>query len=140
MKMKNRSLFVFAALIILVSAVWAHDEGHKRPDTLPPIGPHGGKYGQLTVHYGEVVVKAEQVTVYILERDIEHIAEDATRVGLAIEIPGKGKKVLKLSKQKDGGYKAAVAIPSLVRRVYFYVSCVLDGKKETGKILYEPRR
>jgi len=127
--------------IILIRGLYAHDDGHKSPKALPPIGPHGGKYSKLTKHFGEVVVKDNQVTVYILEKDIKNVAEDATKVSATLEIPGKLKKKLNLVKEEDGeGYIATIAIPKSTRRVYFHIQCMLDEMWENGKILYEPRR
>ncbi|MCP4136333.1 MAG: hypothetical protein GY754_35510 [bacterium] len=130
---------VFFAITCMSMALLAHDDGHSSPDTLPVIGPHGGQYAKLTKHFAEVVVSGKTVTVYILEKDVKHVAEDASAVAAVMKIPGKAGKKLKLVK-KGKGYQAKIKIPRRTRRVYFHISCVLDGKKETGKILYEPRR
>jgi len=132
---------VVLSLVVFMTTLYPHDDGHKSPDKLPPIGPHGGKYTKLTRHYGEIVVKGNRVTVYILEKDIKHVAEDATRVSIKLEIPKKSTKKLKLVKDKKGeGYSAKINIPKLARRVYFHIRCILDKKWEKGKILYEPKR
>ena len=132
-------LLGLALVITMAGSALSHDDGHSSPDRLPPLGPHGGKYTKLTKHFSEVVVRGKKATVYILERDVKNVAEDATAVALWLEIPGKGKKKLALKKRGEG-YEATVKIPRKVRRVYFHISCKLDGKTERGKLLYEPRR
>ena len=116
----------------------AHDEGHARPDKLPPIGPHGGKYTELTRHYAEIVVKGNQVKLYILERDVKAVAEDATNVSLELEVKGKKRETVQLTQDKnDLGYAGTINIPSRTRVVHFHIKCMLDGKWETGKLLHE---
>lgn len=141
--MKMINVFKYVIGIILVTGMvgigFGHDDGHNSPDRMPPFGPHGGKYTKLTRHYGEIVVRGRTVTVYILERDIKNVAEDATGVSLVLEIPGRSKKRLRLVK-KGEGYQATINIPRQTRRVYFHIRCVLDKKGEYGKILYEPSR
>ena len=141
MKIKNLWTIALITLISTVSVIGlqAHDDGHKSPRTLPPIGPHGGKYTKLSGHYGEVVVKGNQVKVYILEKDVKYVAEDAKRVSVLLEVPGKSKTKLKLTKSGKG-YSARINIPRNARRVYFHIKCMLDKKWERGKVLYEPRR
>ncbi len=73
-----------AVLFIGITALGAHDEGHEVPDQLPPIGPHGGKYGKMERHFAEITVQGDTVTVYILEPDVKHVAEDATGVTAAL--------------------------------------------------------
>lgn len=127
--------------LIATTTVLAHDDGHKSPDKLPPFGPHGGKYTKLTKHFGEVVIKGNQITIYILERDIKNVAEDATQVSVTVEIPKKSKKKIKLVQNKKTlGYKGTVKLPKLARRVYFHIRCKLDGNWEKGRLLYEPNR
>ena len=140
MKVKRKSLrtLIILMIAILTTSISGHDEGHKLPDTLPPIGPHGGKYSKLTKHFAEVVVKGNLIRVYILETDIKHVAEDASSVSATLEIPGKGKTTLNLMKSGDG-YTTKINIPKTTRRVYFHIQCMLDNKLEKGKILYEPR-
>lgn len=118
----------------------AHDTGHSTPDKLPPIGPHGGNYTKLTRHYAEIVVNDNKVTVYILERDVKHVAEDAENVTVIMKVQRQGRKNLNLTQNKETlGYSAPVDIPRRARRVMFTISCELDGKKEKGTLLYETR-
>jgi len=145
MKMKKiRKMITTLILVtstILMSGLFAHDDGHKSPKTLPSRGPHGGKFSKLTKHYGEALVKGKKVTIYILEKDVKNIAEDATRVSVIMVVPGRLKKKLRLAKdKKGGGYSASINIPRNTRRVYFNIKCILDKKWEVGKVLYEPRR
>ena len=131
---------VSAAVLLFVTGLAAHDEGHAVPDQLPPVGPHGGKFAKMERHFAEIVVRGDQVTVYILEPDVKHVAEDASGVTAAYAIPGKvQKKELSLTKSGEG-YTAKLTIPAGSRRVNFHVSCVLDGKRESGVVLYEPKR
>lgn len=121
-------------------AIFAHDEGHAPPDRLPPVGPHGGKYAKLEDHFAEVVVRGDQLSLYILEPDVKYVAEDATGVTAAYEVPGKSpRRDIQLAKRGEG-YSARLEIPKSARRVVFFVSCVIDGKRESGHVLYEPRR
>ncbi|MCR9145088.1 MAG: hypothetical protein NXI24_22810 [bacterium] len=136
----RRLAVVGATLLFAATAIYAHDEGHATPEQLPPIGPHGGKYAQLERHFAEVVVQGGTLTLYILEPDVKHVAEDATGVTAAYQVPGKlARRELKLSKSGTG-YRAQISIPAGARRVVFFVSCVLDGQRESGRVLYEPRR
>jgi len=130
-----------AVLVAAFTTLGAHEGGHKTPKTLPPFGPHGGQYAKLTKHYAEVVVRGNTARIYILERDIKAVAEDATGVSATLEVPRKFRKRLRLKKQKKTqAYLTRVRIPRGARRVYFHIRCKLDGKWEKGKILYEPRR
>ncbi|MCB1319722.1 MAG: hypothetical protein KDK34_05695 [Leptospiraceae bacterium] len=122
----------------LTSALWAHDEGHESPGTLPPVGPHGGNYAKMERHFAEVRVSGNRVTVYILEPDVKYVAEDAIDVGLVMELPGQPRRNLSLQKVGEG-YVANVDIPRTARRVLFHVSCSLDGNPESGTVQYEPR-
>jgi hypothetical protein len=133
------ALFV-ACAFVLTAGLFAHDEGHKTPDALPPIGPHGGKYAKMTRHFAEIVVRDGTVTVYILEPDVKFVAEDAADVTAAYEIPGKQPKTALPLTKAGNGYRAAFRAPSGARRVIFYVGCSLDGKAESGQIDYEPGR
>lgn len=137
-KRKSFRILITMMIAILTTGISGHDEGHKLPDTLPPIGPHGGKFNKLTEHFAEVVVKGNQLRVYILEKDVKHVAEDASNVSASLEIPGKSKTTLNLIKSENG-YTANINIPKTTRRVYFHIQCILDKKLEKGKILYEPR-
>ena len=130
---------LLAGCLAFTAQISGHDEGHNAPNALPSIGPHSGRYAKLSKHFAEIVVSGETVTVYILEPDVKFVAEDATQVTLAAEIPGKGRTVLALS-PAGNGYSAAFKIPASARRVTFHVSCVLDGKKESGTIIFEPKR
>ena len=140
-KIMKRLSIVFTVFTFTILSTYAHDDGNKSPDKMPPFGPHGGKYTKLTTHYAEVVVRRKKVSVYILERDIKNIAEDASEVSIALEIPKRFKKKIKLNQNKKSlGYLGALSIPKRARRVYFHIRCVLDGKPEYGKLLYEPNR
>jgi len=130
---------VLIALVVIQGALMAHEEGHTAPDQMPPFGPHGGNYTMLEKHYGEIVVRGGKITVYILEKDLTFVAEDATGVTLAYEMKGSAKKTVKLAKKGDG-YTANLSLPKTARRVTFHISCVLDGKKESGSVIYEPGR
>lgn len=133
-------MIIGAAFCLATGVVFAHDEGHTTPDQLPPIGPHGGKYSKMERHFAEITVSGDTLTVYILEPDVKHVAEDATGVTAAYEIPGKSpRRELKLGKSGEG-YTAKIQIVPGARRVNFYVSCVLDGKRESGRVIYEPKR
>ncbi|MEQ9363590.1 MAG: hypothetical protein RIF32_05070, partial [Leptospirales bacterium] len=96
MKQKHNKRIALIALVALgvmqlfaASTAFAHDEGHATPEQLPPIGPHGGKYGKMERHFAEAVVKGDSLTLYILEPDVKFVAEDATGVTAAYEVPGK---------------------------------------------------
>ncbi len=136
------TLFVttIAAPPAFTTAIFAHDEGHATPDRLPPVGPHGGKYAKLERHFAEVIVRGDRLSLYILEPDVKYVAEDATGVTAAYEIPGKqARREIRLAKSGES-YTARLEIPRGARRVVFFVSCVIDGKRESGRVLYEPRR
>lgn len=139
--MRQRSFFtlIMAGAIIAVASLSAHEEGHEAPSQLPPVGPHGGEFTKLTHHYGEVVLQGNQATVYILERDIKYVAEDASNVGLSYQVPGGGKKTVTLTKQGEG-YSGTVDLPAGTRRVNFFIECSLDGKREKGTLVYELKR
>ena len=137
--MKRNLLYGLAVLLLCAGGLGAHDEGHRPPSVLPPFGPHGGRYAKMTRHYAEIVVRGGKLTVYILEPDVKYVAEDATNVTAALALPGQPNRPLKLT-QAGGGYSTALRLPPGTRRAYFVVSCVLDGKKESGRVLYEPRR
>ncbi|MEQ9366846.1 MAG: hypothetical protein RIF32_21580 [Leptospirales bacterium] len=129
-----------ALALFAATGVFAHDEGHPTPGQLPPIGPNGGKYAKLERHFAETVVKGNTLTLYILEPDVKNVAEDATGVTAAYEVPGKSsRREIKL-KKSGAGYTATISIAPGARRVIFFVSCVLDGKRESGRVVYEPKR
>lgn len=141
-RVKNRNrwkLAILAALTLSFVSVAAHEEGHEAPGQMPPVGPHGGEYTRLTHHYGEAVITENQVMVYILEKDVKHVAEDATGVSLEYQIPGAGKKPVVLSKKGDG-YSGSIDVPSTTRRLTLFIECTLDGKKEKGSLIYEIKR
>lgn len=134
------ALIAVAISIVAATGVFAHDEGHATPGQLPPIGPHGGKYAKMKRHFAEVVVKGNVMTLYILEPDVKFIAEDVSDVTAAYEVPGKSpRREINLSKSGTG-YTATISIAPGARRVIFFVSCVLDGKRESGRVVYEPKR
>ncbi len=138
---------VSLALVALIAVgiapaggLYGHDEGHATPGRLPPIGPHGGAYARLQKHFAEVVIRPGAVTLYILEPDVKYVAEDASSVTLAYEIPGLvARRNLSIARE-GAGYSATLQIPATARRVIFYAGCVLDGNAENGQIVYEPRR
>ncbi len=137
--MMRMSLQMAAIFLISFASLVAHEEGHEAPGQMPPVGPHGGEYTKLTHHYGEVVIKGNEATVYILEKDVKHVAEDATNVTLSYQVPGGGKKSVTLS-AKGEGYSGTLELPSGARRVTLFVGCSLDGKPERGTIIYEIKR
>ena len=142
---QRKKRFVSGGLAVLMlalsaGALFAHDEGHAPPKQLPPVGPHGGKYAKLERHYGEVVVRGSKVMIYILEPDVKYVAEDASKVTAAYEVPGKvARKQLTLNK-KGEGYEAEIAVPPGSRRIVFTIGCELDGIAESGTVQYEPKR
>lgn len=137
---KNLTLAVFiVAALALPNLSRSHEGSFKDADSIPPFGPHGGRTLKMTRHFAEVAVKTSTVEVYILERDVKTVASDAFGVTLNAAIPGKNATSISLSK-KGEGYTGAYSVPTSARRVVFTVNCVLDGKKETGKLQYEPRK
>lgn len=140
--MIHKIFYLILSIFLVPIFLLAHDEGHKRPAEMPVKGPHGGAYGELTKHYAEVVVNDQltEARVYILEKDIKNVAEDATKVTASLEIPRKETVKLTLEKGKDGGYLANISIPKGTRVAYFQVTCVLDDKKEEGKITWEIKK
>lgn len=134
----RRAALIACALLLLAGPAFAHEEGHERPDQLPPVGPHGGEFALLERHFAEVVVRGNEVRIYILEPDVKHVAEDASGVTAVLEIPGQNKQSLSLEKRGEA-YVAQISIPPTARRVQFRISCVLDGRRESGVVQYEPR-
>jgi len=125
--------------LLLPGGLAAHDEGHEIPDTMPPVGPHGGEYTKLTHHFGEIVLRGNMVTVYILEADIKTVAQDASGIKLYYQVPGEARKSVSL--QKSGpGYRGQIQLPGTARRVTFTIECVMHGKPEKGSLNYEIRR
>lgn len=135
-KMRKR-MTVFIMMMSVFAAAYAH-EGHDKPDVLPPVGPHGGKYTKMVHHFAEVVVTGDMAMIYILEDDIKSTPEKLSDVKASLETPGKGTTSLKLS-GTEGAFHANISIPKNVRRVYFHISAKVDGKLESGKVLYEPK-
>lgn len=143
MMKKMKTIFVLAVLIMaaigLPNATQSHEGAFKALDTIPPFGPHGGRTLKLTRHFAEIVVKPKSVEVYILEGDIKTVAADAANVTLSAALPGKSAAAIPLSK-KGNGYTGQYTVPPAARRVLFTVTCMLDGKRETGTLQFEPRR
>lgn len=140
MMKKNLTVAVFVvAALMLPNLGQSHEGSFKDADTIPPFGPHGGRTLKLTRHYAEVAVKTNTVDVYILERDVKTVAADASGVTLSAALPGKNAAAISLSKKGDG-YSGTYTAPPSARRIVFTVNCILDGKKETGKLQYEPRK
>lgn len=91
----------------------------------------------------EIVVEKNTVTIYILEIDIANNAKNAAIVSVFVQFPRMNIKKQKLSldkNQKIFGYSATFQLPPNARRVRFHLRRVLDGKKEMGKIQYEPEK
>lgn len=134
-----RKSFLILGLGFLLAGfgLQAHDEGHRPPSSLPPFGPHGGRYAKMTKHFAEIVVRGKTLKVFILEPDVKYVAEDASSVTAALALPGKKAVALKLTKAGDG-YTATLDLPPGTRRAHIVVGCVLDGKQESGRVLYEP--
>lgn len=137
MKTKRMLLIALFAIVGQGFVLQAH-EGHESPKSLPPVGPHGGKYTKLKNHFAEVTVQGSTASIYILEHDLKGSIQETVTVDVQLEVPGKGKKPLVLVKSKDG-YRSSINIPKGTRRVYFHVTVSIDGSKESGKILYEPK-
>lgn len=124
----------------LASGLAAHKEGHETPNRLPPLGPNGGKYGLMKYHFAEVVVRKGEVHVYVVERDLKVIVQNVPALSLAYEIPGRQKRTTLQLSRSGTGFKAPIDIPRGARRVNFFVTVELEGEKESGVVLYEPRR
>ncbi len=133
------------ALVLLAGlaagpALLAHDEhAHTRPAVLPPIGPHGGKYAALDVHFVELTVTGSTARFYFLEPDFKEPLIETLTPTVRLEIPGAATQTLALVKDGDA-YKANVTIPRTARRVVFAIAVIIDGKSESARITYEPRR
>jgi hypothetical protein len=139
----NRPLAVIFVLLAGLAAgppLLAHDEhAHTRPAVLPPIGPHGGKYAALGVHFVELTVTGSTARFYFLEPDFKEPLIETLTPTVKLEVPGAASQTLALTKDGDS-YKAAVTIPHSARRVVFAIAVVIDGKTESARITYEPRR
>lgn len=136
--MRNKLTLLLLSLLVSGFAVAQAHEGHDKPNVLPPVGPHGGKFTKMKNHFAEVVVQGDMAMIYILEDDIKSTPEKLSDVKASLEIPGKGNTNLRLSSM-DGAFHANISIPKNVRRVYFQISAKVDGKLESGKVLYEPK-
>ncbi len=136
--MTRKYKWTAALLFAVCGALFAH-EGHDKPDVLPPVGPHGGKYSKMGNHFAEVTVSGDMAMIYILEDDVKSAPANLGEVTAAIEIPGKGKTNLSLARMDGGMFHASVSIPKNARRVYFHVNARVNGKAESAKILYEPK-
>lgn len=133
-------LIVFITGLAAAPVLHAHDEhAHTRPAVLPPIGPHGGKYAALGIHFVELTVTGSTARFYFLEPNFKEPLQESLTPTVRLEIPGAAAQTLALS--RDGAaYRANVTIPRTARRVVFAIQAVIDGKSESARITYEPRR
>lgn len=132
-------LMIAAALLVMSDWPASSDENCRTSKgALPAHGPRGGKIVKLDKHCAEVQVNNGQLRVHFLEPDGKG-GVSVKKVAIAMELPGKPQNKLTVQAQGEG-YTSNLIIPANARRATFYISCIIAGKKEKGRYVFEMNR
>ena len=121
--MKLHTLFAAAALLAVPLAAGAHGPG--------PVPAYGGQVQEVSEHWVELVVRGDQLTVYVNEQDRKPLSTKEWS-GRATVLAGGKSEVVTLTPAGENSATAKLSAPA-TGRITAVLQLMIDGKPATAR-------